>query len=79
MSPLLSLTMNDLIKPYLAIVIGTAIGFAGCVVLQKHLNAVVIKKCPSIYTIAYARSAMGDIAYCKSRAKFYGPATPLND
>ena len=79
MSPLLFLTMNDLIKPYLAIAIGTAIGFASCVVLQKHLNSVIIKKCPSIYTIAYAKSAMGDIAYCKSRAQFYGPAAPLND
>ena len=79
MSPLLFLTMNDLIKPYLAITIGTAIGFASCVVLQKHMNAQTIKKCPSIYTIVYARSAVGDIAHCKSRAKFYGPAAPLND
>ena len=79
MSPLLSLTMNDLTKSYLAIAIGTAVGFASCVGLQKHMNAQTIKKCPSIYTIVYARSAVGDIAHCKSRAKFYGPATPLND
>lgn len=79
MSPLLSFTMNDLIKPYLAIVIGTTVGFASCIGLQKHINAQTIKKCPSIYTIVYARSAVGDIVHCKSRAQFYGPATPLND
>ena len=79
MSPLLSLTMNDLTKSYLAIFIGSAIGFGLCAGFQRYLNAETVKNCPSIYTVAYVKSAVGDIARCSSRAKFYGPATPLND
>ena len=79
MSPLLFLTMNDLTKSYLAIFIGSAVGFGLCVGFQRYLNAETTKHCPSIYTIAYVKSAVGDIARCTSRAKFYGPATPLND
>jgi len=72
--------MNDLTKSYLSILLGVAGGFAICVGLQKHLNAEVTKHCnTSIYTVAYAKSAVGDIARCTSRAKLYGPATPLND
>lgn len=71
--------MNKLLNPFLAIAIGVASGFGICVALQKHLNAQTVKRCPSIYTVVYGRSAIGDIARCVSRAKFYGPATPLND
>jgi len=71
--------MNDLTKSYLAIFIGSAVGFGLCVGFQRYLNTETIKHCPSIYTIAYVKSAVGNIARCKSRAQLHGPATPLND
>ena len=72
--------MKDLIQPYLAIFLGTVTGFAGCYGLQKHLNADVTKHCkPSIQTVAYSKSGVGDVAHCVSRAQFSGPGTPLQD
>jgi hypothetical protein len=71
--------MNDLTKSYLAIFIGSAVGLGLCVGFQRYLNAETIKHCPSTHTIVYIKSSVGDIARCKSRAQFYGPATPLND
>ena len=79
MSPLPFSIMNELTKSYLSIFLGATGGFVLCSGFQAYLNAEAIKHCPSIYTIAYVKSAVGDIARCTSRAKFYGPATPLND
>ena len=71
--------MNELFKSYLSVLSGLGAGTLICAGFQMHLNSETIRHCPSIYTIAYVRSAMGDVARCASRAKFYGPATPLND
>lgn len=72
--------MNGLVMSYLSIFLGTAGGFALCFGFQKHLNAEVTKRCnTSIYTVAYSKSAVGDVAHCVSRAPFYGPAMPLKD
>jgi hypothetical protein len=72
--------MNGLFKSYLAIALGVAGGSAICIGFQKHLNAEVTKHCnTSIYSIAYSKSSVGDVAHCVSRAPFYGPGTPLKD
>jgi len=72
--------MNGLFTSYLAIFLGVAGGFGICVGFQQHLNAEVTKRCnTSIYSIAYSKSSVGNVAHCVSRAAFYGPATPLKD
>jgi hypothetical protein len=71
--------MNELTKSYLSIFLGVSSGFVLCSAFQTYLNTETIKHCPSIYTVAYVKSAVGDVARCTSRAKFYGPAIPLND
>jgi hypothetical protein len=71
--------MNDLTKSYLSIFFGSAVGLGLCVGFQRYLNAETTKNCPSIYTVKYVKSSIGPVARCTSRAKFYGPAIPLND
>ena len=90
MSPFVLLTMiskhvsnfanknQDLIAPYLAVIMGIGIGGLGCIALNKAINARILKTCDrNLNQIVYIKTAVGDSYGCVSKMVLNGPPAPI--
>ena len=69
---------QDLIAPYLAVIMGIGIGGLGCIALNKAINARILKTCDrNLNQIVYIKTAVGDSYGCVSKMVLNGPPAPI--
>jgi hypothetical protein len=63
---------------YIAIILGTGLGFLGCIALNKVLNHTVLSTCNrNINQVVYIKTAVGDSYGCVSKMVLSGPPAPI--
>lgn len=80
MRPFALLTMftRDELSPFLAVLLGTAIGLLSCAFLNKLTQQHTLKTCNrNLNQVVISKTFVGDTYYCVSRKVLYGPAAPL--
>jgi hypothetical protein len=63
---------------YIAIMLGTSLGFLGCIGLNKAINHRVLTTCNrNLNQVIYLRTAVGDSYGCVSKMVLNGPPAPI--
>jgi hypothetical protein len=71
-------SQRECLPAYIAVLLGTSLGFLGCIVLNKALNNHVLKTCNrNLNQIVYLRTAVGDSYGCVSKMVLNGPPAPI--
>lgn len=65
---------------FTAVLLGTAIGFASCIALNKVINARVKATCDlRLHQVVSIRTVVGETHYCVSKMVLFGPPAPIKD
>ena len=71
-------SQRDSFPGYIAILVGTALGFLGCIALNKAINHRVLATCNrNMNQIIYIKTAVGDSYGCISKMVLSGPPAPI--